>query len=179
MPNIPTIAASIICVCFGMGCTVQRASTTHEDLLAFSYQQFDQTRAAGWRVLSDRGQYRKAAHLIEAYLIRHPELPADQRGILHFHAAQAFAFAQDTPAAVRHLEHATFDSEPPGSPVRWNDYVLATQAFLRRDRAQLVAARERIARSSPVHGEIPNLKIVDSLITHFGEAYAIAYRAHR
>ncbi len=85
---------------------------------------------------------------------------------MHWHAAQALALAGAVPAALKHIPPARLDPEPPDSPVRWNDYVAATEAFLQHNRANLIGARERIARKNP---DDPTLAIVDSLVTHFGE----------
>lgn len=184
MQRILALTAIVINVCFDIGCTTKRLSTEHEELLSLGYQQFDQTPGSGWRIPADRKEYRKAARLIETYISRNQEL-TDQRVILHFHAAQLFAFAGDRPAAVAHLEHC-HQSAPPGSQVYiiervecWNDYVAATKAFLERDREQLLAARERLASRPAVQGEIPHLKIVNSFVAHFGETYSTAYREQK
>jgi len=144
--------------------------------IALSYEKFDQTPDSGWRVLAAKKQYREAAQLIGEYLSANSELPRDQQAILHFHAAQVLAFAGETESALKHLESASLHPEPAGSPVRWNDYVAATKAFLGGDRPALLAARERIASGPAADGEIPNLAIVDSLIARFGEPYEKAYQ---
>jgi hypothetical protein len=143
--------------------------------LSLSYRQFDQTPHSGWRALAEDGKhFREAAALIDAYLATHSELDRFQRSNLHWHAAQVLAIAGDTAAALKHIPSARLDPEPPASPICWNDYVAATEAFLQRDRAKLVAARERIARKKP---DDANLPIVASLIAHFDEPYSKAYKA--
>jgi hypothetical protein len=148
------------------------AESVAPDPLALSYQQFDQTPGSGWRVLAEQKKYREGAMLIEAYLAKHTEVDRFQRANLHWHAAQLLAMNGDTESALRHFPAARLEPEPPQSPVRWNDYVAATEAFLRGDRAALLAARERIVRSLP---DDANLRIVDSLIRHFGKPYVEAY----
>lgn len=181
---ILVLTTVVINVCFAVGCTQKHLRTEHEELLTLGYQQFDQTPGSGWRILADRKQYREAARLIETYIAQNQEM-TDQQAILHFHAAQLFAFAGDRPAAVAHLEHCR-QSVPRGSPAHiiervecWNDYVDATKAFLERDREQLLAARERLASRPAVQGEIPNLKIVNSLVAHFGETYSTVYKEQK
>jgi hypothetical protein len=174
----PQSILSAACVVLGLtcsGCATTQRGTGREELLALPYQQFDQMPASGWRSLSDRHQYGDAARLIEAYLTHHAQLPEDQGINLHFHAAQLFAFAGDVPNAIAHLDQAQYRVEPP-APLRWNDYIVATKAFLENDRASLLGARERIASGPTLDGKAVNLNVVDSLITHFGESYLVAYR---
>ncbi len=78
------------------------------------------------------------------------------------------------PVRIKYTPSARLDPEPLASPVRWNDYVTATVAFLQRDKAKLLAARTLIVEHKP---DDPNLSIVDSLIEHFDEPYSTAYRA--
>jgi hypothetical protein len=159
----------------GAGCTTRSPRTPPEVSLVLSYQEFDQTPHSGWRVLAqDEKRYVEAATLIEAYLDQHSELDRFQRVNLHWHAAQVLAIAGATTPALKHMESARLNPEPTKSPVRWNDYVEATTAFLRGDRAGLVAARDRIAEHSPGDANLP---VVDSLLEHFGMPYATAYRA--
>jgi hypothetical protein len=141
--------------------------------LGLPYAQFDQTPHSGWRALADDQRLQEAAALIEAYLSSHQELDRFQRSNLHWHAAQALAMAGDTALALKHMPLARVDPEPPASPLRWNDYVAATEAFLERDRGKLIAARQRMARANPGDANLP---IVDALITHFDEPYSRAYR---
>ncbi len=146
-------------------------------LLDLSYQEFDQTPAGGWRSLAaDKSRRTEAAALIETYLSKHGETGLDrfQRANLHWHAAQLLAFAGETEKALGHIPKARLEPEPTGSPLSWNDYVAATEAFLSGDSEKLKAARGRMARQKP---DDPNLPIVDSLIAHFGEPYATAYGA--
>lgn len=147
-------------------------------LMQLSWREFDQSPGSGWRALSDRKQFAKAARLIEQYLAAHPELRPYEQVSLHFHAAQCFAHdgsKQSVANALAHLSAAKLNPEPINSPIRWNDYVSATEAFLKGDIASLRAARERIASGPQLDGEIPNLRVVDRLIERFGQPYREAY----
>jgi len=156
------------------GCAHWSEGSDRTAVLSLSYKEFDQTPHAGWRVLAEDGQrLLEAAALIEAYLTQHTELDPFQRSNLHWHAAHALAVAGDTAAARKHVSSSRLDPEPPSSPVRWNDYVAATEGFLQHDRTKLIAARANLAKSKP---DDPNLPIVDSLITHFDEPYSKAYK---
>jgi hypothetical protein len=148
--------------------------------LALSYKQFDQTPHSGWRVLAQDGElFREAAALIEAYLARVKLDPSEQIN-LHFHAAQCLAFAGDTKSvldALGHLKQARHATEPPDAPLCWNEYVNATEAFLRGDLDALKAARELIAIGPKLNGIAANLDVVDRLIARFGQPYREAYSA--
>jgi hypothetical protein len=158
-------------------CAALLSSTTaadSADILQLSYQAFDQTPGAGWRALTDAKKFHEAATLIEQYVAQHIGLDRFQISNLHWHAVQVLAIAGDTDAALKHVPLSRLDPEPPGAPIRWNDYVEATEAFLRHDRERLVAARDRIAKNQP---DDANLPIVNSLVTHFDKSYAEAYKA--
>jgi hypothetical protein len=159
-----SVSALLLCAC---------AARTPSPATKLSYTEFDQTPGSGWRALAEKKLFPKAARLIETYLSERADLDRFQRANLHWHAAQVWAFAADTNAALRHLTSARLNPEPVTSPVRWNDYVLATEAFLKRDRVRLLAARQTIAKN-PEDG---NLRVVDSLIKHFDDSYAAAYQA--
>jgi len=148
------------------------------DLLQIPYSDFDQKPSSGWRALAEDKRYLDAARTIERYLSGNPALDVRQRANLHFHAAQCLAFDGQTASveqALAHLTKARVDPEPADLPLRWNDYVLATSAFLKKDLAALKAARERIAAGPAWNGEVPNLDVVDRLIARFGKSYAEAY----
>ncbi len=144
-----------------------------------SYQQFDQTPGQGWRALAEQKQFGEAARMIESYLAVRTNLTASDRVNLHFHAAQVLAFVGDAKSvldALGHLKQARYAVEPPDAPLRWNDYVAATEAFLKGDITTLKAARERIAAGPKLNGAPANLDVVDRLVTNFGKPYAEAYR---
>jgi hypothetical protein len=156
------------------GCTNHRATNAQQSRLALAYWQFDQS-TEGWRSLADQQRFREAAILIEDYLPKHPELLLNQRAMLHFHAAQLFGFEGNYEAALQHLRHSAVPADAPGFPIRWNDYVAATRAFLNDDRAGLLAARERMAQAQLTDQDRTYLGVVDLLISRWGEPYGRAY----
>lgn len=162
--------SALFLLCLTAGCTSATSRSLNVGIAEFN------AKGTSWRALESRGEYRAAAQLLAAYATRHAgSLAEADRVLLHFHAAQEFAFAGDGTEALQHLARARYAVEPSSFPMRWNDYVAATEAFLRRDRAGLLAARERIASGPKWNGEILTLNVVDSLIEHFGEPYLAAY----
>lgn len=147
-----------------------------------SYQEFDQTPGNGWRTLVDNRRFAEAGRMIESYLAEQAKLTSSEKANLHFHAAQCFAMEgskTDITSALVHLRYARIHPESADSPIRWNDYVTATEAFLMSDLPLLRASRARIASGPRLNGEVVNLDVVDRLIAKFGESYATAYRADR
>ncbi len=144
-------------------------------VLELDYQAFDQTPGAGWRALADSGAYLAAGELIDAYLST-KSLEPSQRVNLAFHAGQAYAFADSIELAKVRFRGALLESEPPDSPIRWNAYVRATIAFLEGDSVTLESMRDEIAVGPDFDGVVPNLDVVDRLLTGFGGPYSAAYR---
>lgn len=161
-------------------------------LLALDQQQFDQDMSnggGGWRALENRpGCERAAADLIRDFRKAH----GNARGILSWHEGQLRAAAGDYEQAVPLLDQG----REPGDSVAWNLYADATIAFLRRDRAALLQARERLAAVQPDAGVVvtdgtitvqtpkgdtikikwpPNLEVVDALVRCFDKPYKAAY----
>jgi len=144
-----------------------------------TYQDFDQSPGHGWRALAeDQKRFTEAARMIESYLVAHSKQKAYEQATLRFHAAQCLAFEgsdSSIAAALAHLRDARVNPELPDSPIRWNDYVTATEAFLKGDLPTLKAARDRIASGPKWNGEVANLDVVDRLILKWGKSYADAY----
>lgn len=144
-----------------------------DSLLSLDFDVFDQNMEGGWRKFEAEGDYRKAAQIIDAYLQRHADLASWQRILLHFHAGQMYAYVEDQKSAVKRFT-AALDSED--VLLNWNPYVKATIAFLERDLRRLKQARdELVAGPKDPDGSVPNLDVVQRLITHFDSSYVRAY----
>lgn len=170
-----------------------------EVLLALPEPAFDQDLSnggGGWRALAAKPEcVLVAADLIRDYRGRHRL----EGGTLAWHEGQLRAQAGDVEQAIALFERAR---KPEEDAIGWNAYVDASIAFLRGDRASLVAARERLAAVRyPADGDMPpledgfvefpaqdgrpamrmrwppNLDVVDGLIRCFGQPYRIAYGA--
>lgn len=146
-----------------------------ESDLTLSYEAFDQTMGSGFRELSAQGCEREAADLIEAYI----EATGAEQNSLRWHIAQLRASHGDYEQAVRYARSSLIENEDLSArPLRWNDYVLATIAFLEEDREALQRHRDRVAEGVDEHrGNAMNLRLLDALIEHFEASYAEALRS--
>ena len=140
--------------------------------LSLPYQRFDQTEGQGFRVLAEKGCAKEAADLIEAYI----KATGAGQSSLRWHVAQLRATAGNSAEAIRYARTVLSEKEDfAEKPLRWNDYVLATIAFLQHDREALVRHRDEVARGKAEYfGNELNLKLLDSLIKYFDRDYAYA-----
>lgn len=154
-------------------CAVDRRA-----MLALGMDAFDQDHQGGWRPLSERpGCEGPAADLIRDYRT----FMLDRIPILYWHEGQLRANVGQTAEAIGLMERTRRPEGDERAPW-WNAYVDATLAFLRSDRAALLAARERLAalpRPADAGGRSwpPNLAVVDRLVRCFGRPYREAYFA--
>jgi hypothetical protein len=146
-------------------------------MLALGMDAFDQDLGGGWRPLAERpGCQDVAAGLIRAYR----DFVQDRIPILTWHEGQLRANLGQTDEAVRLMDRTRRDSGDERA-AWWNPYVDGTIAFLRGNRAALIAARDRLA-AVPRPADMPadrawppNLGVVDGLIRCFGRPYREAY----
>jgi hypothetical protein len=152
-------------------CEAKYAQHLETDLV-LSYEQFDQTEGMGFRVLAAKGCEKEAADLIVHYI----ESRKATQSSLRWHIAQLRATAGDYPEAIKYAHSVLGEKEDlVRNPLRWNDYVLATIAFLEHDKQSLQIHRERIAQGKTEHfGNELNLRLVDSLVKHFDRDYRYA-----
>lgn len=146
-----------------------------ESDMGLSYEEFDQTMDSGFRVLSAQGCHGESAELIERYM----EVNSAEQSSLRWHIAQARAMAGENSEAVRYARTTLLEKEDFSErPLRWNDYVLATIAFLEGDRDKLMVHRNKIAEGVGEHpGNELNLRLVDALIDHSGIDYSTALKS--
>lgn len=136
-----------------------------------SYQEFDQTMNSGFRVLAAAGCDKQAADLIEEYI----RVTGATQNSLRWHVAQLRATQGDYAEAVKFARTCLNEKEDfSAHPLRWNDYVLATIAFLQHDRPALQQYRDRIAQGKDYKGNAINLRLVDSLLRNFDQDYKYA-----
>lgn len=108
-------------------------------MLALTLHDFDQTEA-GWRSLAGEGCEAVAADAIARYRADNAVKLADEdTGTLDWHEGQMRAAAGQTQAAIAIMQAGLDETTEAIRP-----YNEATIAFLRRDRAALEAARDRL-----------------------------------
>lgn len=145
---------------------------------ALSFGAFDQqgTLPSSARALSGRGCWREAANATADYLIRGPVAAPREQRVLLFHLGQYSAMGGDEKraatviAATRELP----SDRDPDDPLRWNDYVKGTWAFLVKDRSALIASRDAVLAGSG-HGNAANGALLAGLERCLSRPYAIAY----
>lgn len=139
--------------------------------LKLPYEKFDQELGGGFRQLDAQRCFKEAGDLLEAWMRANGK---DDESV-RWHVAQQRAQQGDYAEAIRYAK-GTLDTREDlaKDPLRWNDYVLATIAFLQHDRAALVAHRDRIAEGASYEGNAINLRLVDALVANFDAGYADA-----
>jgi hypothetical protein len=150
-----------------------------DKLLALDFKSFDQDLNGGWRGLGPDCEP-QMRDLLQAYRETHrKDLSPGQHNLLSWHEGQIRASIGDTPGAITLLS-VLLDNPSPAM----RDYARATIAFLRHDRADLLAAREALISEPkpdgwdlrPTGTNWPmNLNIVDGLVGCFDKSYAGAY----
>lgn len=132
----------------GAGCAGEK---TDKDMLVLDFWGFDQSMDSGWRPYAERGEYERAADLIDYYLAHRPGLIEAQRGYLHLHAGELRAYHGDNRRALDHLGLAFVepDSMPARFPRSFNALAAGTRAFIAGDMEGVRTSIEAI-RSMPV-----------------------------
>lgn len=148
---------------------LERHLETDMDL---SYKEFDQTMGSGFRVLSAQGCHSESADLIERYI----EVNSAEQSSLRWHIAQERAMAGENSEAVHYARTTLLEQEDFSErALRWNDYVLATIAFLEGNRDKLRFHRDQIAEGVGEHpGNELNLRLIDALVGYPGSDYSAA-----
>lgn len=109
-----------------------------EAALTLGFEQFDQNKTNGWCVLNEKpGCETQATDLLQRYRQKYEQLIP----LRYWHEAQVRASAGQTPDAIGLMEKSKLVDDFAG----WNLYADAAIAFLRGDRAGLIAARQRLA----------------------------------
>lgn len=115
-------------------------------MLALDQDKFDQDMTGGWRALAAKpGCDLAAADLLRDYRLAH----GLEASILYWHEGQLRASAGQTDQAIALLARSY---RGPGGKFGWNEYVDASIAFLRRDRAAFDDAWRRLAAIAPMPG---------------------------
>ncbi|WP_126780166.1 hypothetical protein [Idiomarina ramblicola] len=168
------------------------SQSERERLLNLDENAFDQDLSgSGWRGIAGKtGCKIAAANLIRDYRKRH----GLKKAIIFWHEGQVRAMGNDYISAIKLFEKA---KKPQKQNIAgWNEYVEASIAFLKRNRHELVLARQALSTvKAPSEFDVqdgvfeipnnsgkpfkmrwpPNIDVVDGLINCFEESYRYAY----
>ena len=144
-----------------------------------SFNDFDQqgTLPSSARKLGEAGCWKEAAEATADYLIHGPiPSPGEQR-VLLFHLGQQLAFAGEEERAAGFIAATRRppDPMPPKTDqLNWNDYVIGTWAFLKKDRPALIAARDAVLATAGEGNRI-NGALLAAMERCFEKPYELAY----
>lgn len=159
-----------------------------EAYFSLDFWTFDQDLERGHRAIARKpGCQLVAADLIRDYHARLREIgepvtfeyneqevtisATGEVSLLYWHEGQTRAFEGQTSQAIELFELSLKpEVENHGA---WNEYALASIAFLKNDLPELKTQRSAMAKSEPQNSI--NLGVVDSLIACFGATYREAY----
>lgn len=139
------------------------------------YGSFDQTRGSGFRVLGHEKCFDDAARLIHMYLAGHEDLGKRPVQILHFHAGQMNAMAGNVDRALSDMMKAVDHDGIVRSGFLWNEYVLGSMAFLKKDMQGLGRAIAALRNASDQKANAVNLGVLVGLSRCFDGGYESAY----
>ena len=174
------VMASLFVAAEDRDCSYDRTA-----MIALSQNEFDQDMSGGWRKLADAGCQLEAAELIADWRTAHKSSST----ALYWHEGQMRASIGQNDVAIALFEKAR-KSESEDAGWGWNHYVDGTIAFLRGDKAALLAARTRLSlmpepesaknaidiHGNPVKTVWPlNLDVLDRLISCWGKSNNQAY----
>jgi hypothetical protein len=141
-----------------------------EHMMGMDPHTFDQT-PQGWRSLVRSGQMEHAIHALLSYIqkyVKNGKYVSAPQGtkrldpsVLSWHLGQLFAMQHNYNEAIRWMKRS-FNPEDS----QWNDYVMATMAFLKGDQAELsrLAAKDNY-----------NKETIDRLASGVGKPYSQVY----
>ena len=113
------------------------------EILKLTYMEMDQSPDTGFRPIADRGDYESAASIIDTYLEGKDGLTALQKGYLHLHASQLWAFHGDDTKSIAHIEQAFVRPLPADFHQTYNIYIEGTRAFMLGDIEAVRKARDQ------------------------------------
>lgn len=140
-----------------------------DSLMALDFEAFDQDMQGGWRHYGNQMQFGTAASLIKTYLEYHPEIDENKAEVMRWHAGQMYAMAGENELAIPLLE----SSRKKEDFMRWNEYLDATVAFLKKDRK----AFDENIKAVASFANNPNLRLLKILEANFDKSYREALEA--
>ena len=139
-----------------------------KDDLNLTYQQFDQTYDAGFRLLEKSGCHAEAAILIKRFISHNNS----KESSLTWHLAQMEGLAGDYQQAVFHAKKVLDpDEKLSGSKMYWNDFVLGNIAFWNKDKEKLRKHIANIEKGQSFKPNQINLNYLNQLLKNFDSSY--------
>ncbi|MCX2718456.1 hypothetical protein [Lentiprolixibacter aurantiacus] len=140
-----------------------------DSLMSLDFQEFDQDMQGGWRYYGNKMQFDLAASLIKTYLEQHPEIKKNEAEVMRWHAGQMYAMAGENELAIPLMESSRKEEDL----MRWNEYLDATVAFLKKDRKTFDENIKAVASFA----NNPNLRLLKILEANFDKSYREALMA--
>ena len=155
-----------------LDCTLTAADKAANARLSFD--DFDQrgTLRSTWRALSEGGCERQAIEAAEDYLLHGPPRTDTEQRDVSWHLAQSLALVGDEREAA-YIMAGTREPGTASDGFDWNDYVIASWAFLLKDRARFDAAAARLASAG--EDNRANSAHIAALGRCWNRPYKIAY----
>jgi hypothetical protein len=148
-------------------CKVALEERLKEDL-NLTYQQFDQTYDAGFRLLEKSGCHAEAAILIKRFITHNNS----KESSLTWHLAQMEGLAGNYKQAVFHAKKVLDpDEDLSNSKMYWNDFVLGNIAFWSKDEAKLRKHIANIENGQNFKPNQINLNFLNQLLKSFDSSY--------
>ena len=139
-----------------------------KDDLNLTYQQFDQTYDAGFRLLEKSGCHAEAAILIKRFISHNNS----KESSLTWHLAQMEGLAGNYQQAVFQAKKVLDPNEElSGSKMYWNDFVLGNIAFWNKDKEKLKQHIVNIEKGQSFKPNQINLNYLNQLLKHFDLSY--------
>ncbi|WP_419147858.1 hypothetical protein [Pseudoalteromonas 'SMAR'] len=148
-------------------CKVALQKRLEKDL-DLSYQQFDQTKDSGFRLLEQSGCYAEAATLIKSYIAHNNS----KESSLTWHLAQMEGLAGNYQQAIFQAKKVLKPNENLSEfPMYWNDFVLGNIAFWSKDKGMLKKHMANIEQGVSFKPNQINLNYLNLLLKNFNSSY--------
>ncbi len=139
-----------------------------KDDLNLTYQQFDQTDDAGFRLLEKSGCHTEAAILIKRFITHNNS----KESSLTWHLAQMEGLAGNYQHAIFHANKVLDPNEDSSnSKMYWNDFVLGNIAFWNKDKVKLKQYIANIEKGQNFKPNQINLNYLNQLLKNFDLSY--------
>lgn len=139
-----------------------------KDDLNLTYQQFDQTDDAGFRLLEKSGCHTEAAILIKRFITHNNS----KESSLTWHLAQMEGLAGNYQHAIFYANKVLDPNEDlSNSKMYWNDFVLGNIAFWNKDKVKLKQYIANIEKGQNFKPNQINLNYLNQLLKNFDLSY--------